>query len=660
MKKTALYIVILWGIILSACTKENPNLVNPPSARESVRIRFINLAGDREVRSLNFDGENIITNGYSIIGKAINPPGDSTIAGVFRNGAAEFVMHRKTKFVRESHNTFFALPSPKDSPEYKAVDTLINVATSSGLPKNTIHTYLKVINAYPDSTISFSVVEGCPNGHAIFPNVGYRSVSPQKELRAGAYPVTIIKNMGDQVEVLGLFDLQLKNDLQYLIIISEGNEGEVKISLLDETNNEENAISTPNQIYEKSAFIRTINLSSVEVNINKLPNVQISSGIRSHSIGNYDNIEACASLTTDSIAVEFMGFTSAKNGLSIDVNKKYTLLVSDDGEKIAGTSVVVPQAQVDYQYNDKALVRVINLANSEKEYNLSIAARHAEGESSFIAGESIASRCKYGKISHIYPIQISSSEYKIPLTLFENSSPAKLLLSTSYKFEAGKSYLAIIHKANDSDREVLYIIEDEETAKDVSKTPTEQFFRLINMVHNMKPIEVSLYGVLNNAKVNYLRSISSVAKIGDNKININGQEFYFSSNREQRDILIALGNNDLERVVNIKTDTDDEVKQQNKAKFRFIHLADEVGNLMISKGNKYGDTLLTDLKYEVLSDYFTEQRANSFSFYIYDTNENNKLLLKADEIKIVEGKQYTIIICGNRKVGYKVFIVQEF
>lgn len=659
MKKTALYIAILWGIILSACTKENPNLVNPPSAKESVRIRFMNFAGDREVRSLNFDGENIITSGYGAIGKAINPPGDSTIAGVFRNGVEEFVLHRKTKFLRESFNTFFALPSPKGSPEYRAVDTLINVGTSSGLPKNTIHTYLKVINAYPDSTISFSVIEGCPNGYPVFANMGYRSVSAQKELRAGAYPVTITKNVGDQVEVLGLFDLVLKNDLQYLIIISEGNEGEVVISLLDETNAEETALTRPNQIYEKSAFIRTINLSSEEVNISKMPNVMITSSLQPLSISDYDNIEACTSLSTDSISVEFMGFVSAVNALSIDVNKKYTLLVSDDGDKVAATSVVIPQAMVDYPYNDKALVRVINLANKDKEYNLSIGGRYTEGENSSTAGENIAQRCKFAKLSHIYPIKISSGDYRIPLTLFENSSPSKLVSSLSYKFEAGKSYLAIIHK-DKNDKVVLYLVEDEEVAKPVNPLPAEQFFRLINIVHNKKPIEVSLDGVLSNAKVEYLRSLSSVARIGENKISINGQEHYFTSNKDQRDILIALGNNDLEKVIKLKSDTDEEVTVQQKAKFRFMHLADGASTLMISKGTKHGDTLNMDLKHEQLSPYYTEHRANSFSFYIYNRDEGDKLILKAEEIKIVEGKQYTIIICGNKNVGYKVFIVQEY
>ena len=45
--------VIIWGLIifsLLACNDENPLLVNPPAKNETVKVRFINLSGDNNIR----------------------------------------------------------------------------------------------------------------------------------------------------------------------------------------------------------------------------------------------------------------------------------------------------------------------------------------------------------------------------------------------------------------------------------------------------------------------------------------------------------------------------------------------------------------------------------------------------------------------------------
>lgn len=657
MKNILSYIFIASVLILYGCIQENPNLVNPPSTKEKVRIRFINYSGDKKIRSLNMNGADVITSEYGINTAAVNPPDDSVFAAVHNGSAEEFKLSQKVQFLRDSYNTFFALPSPKDSKNYRNIDTLIQVSSSIGLPKNTVYSYLKVINAYPDSTITFSIVDGCPNGNALFSNVGYKHYSSQKQVRSGAKPISLIKHNKENMENLGLLDINLKNDSQYLIVISATAEGDFKLSVIDETSNEVSAMVAPNTINEKYAYLRTINLSSQAISVKKLPNESISTDVKPNYISNYDKISACTNQSIDSIAVEYSGFVPTTSSLSINVNKKYTYLVSDAGNKLAGFSIAIPEAEVDYLYADKALIRVINASDETKEYTLSVAGRADTTGNNYVSGETVASKIKYGKISNIYTLPIKSANTKIPLTLFSNTSPAKLLKSVSYNFDQGKSYLIIIKKDN-TEKETIYIIEDNTQSEDAKELKTGQFFRLLNFVSGTPSIDISFNGIISNAKVSYLTSFSSVADVGANTININGKNHSFDANAEQRDILVATGTKDNVDIIDCKSENHPDL-QANQAKFRFLNAAPAINNLTVVLGKATGDTIATELQYKQLTPYKLEQKERSYSIYFFNSL-TNKLLKKIDEIRIVEGKIYTLIFGGDETTGYSIFVLQEY
>ena len=657
MKKALIYIIILVSWLLNGCIQENPNLVNPPSSKEKMFVRFINLAGDQKSRSLVMNGQVAITSEYGMNTMAINPPEDSVIAGVRNGSIEEFTITRKVKFMKESHNTFFALPSPYNSPNYKSIDTLIPVSSSTGLPINTVHSYLKMINVFPDSTISFSIINGCPNGNQLFGAVRYKAVTSQEVVGSGSMPVSLIRNNKEQREVLGLFDLNLLNDRQYLIIISEGIDKNVKFSLLDETTNELISLSEPNIIAEKNAYIRTINFSSEAITVKKLPDEIVSEQVQPNSIGNYDQVSACTTQGIDSLIVEYSEFSPSANALSINVNKKYTYIVSDDGKKKAGLSLVLPEAFVELPYPDKALIRVLNIAEDNSNYTLSIAARMDTSASTYSVGETIASSLKYKQLSNIFLLPIQNESYRIPLTLFANTSPAKLLTSTSFQFKGGKNYLIVIKK-NSDDKEVISIIEDEQQSEIIPESHKEQFFRLVNFVSGAEFISVTLNNILNNAKVSYFTSISSVAGIGANSIKIDGKDFQFISNENQRNVLIAMGGKDNIELFDLKSDNHSDLLS-NQTRYRMMNATYDISSIKIVAEKENGDIISTALAQKQTTEYKTDIKGKIYSFFFYDSS-NNKLLVKANEIKLVEGKVYTIILAGDAKTGYNVYITQEF
>src|SRR5690554_1455472 len=103
---SALLLFVLFA--LSGCPDEDENLVNPPSQAETVNVRFINLAGDYETRSLRMTELVSAPVPYGQSTEVYNPPDDSTKAAVLKDGREEYTPFNQIKFFRNLTYTFFA------------------------------------------------------------------------------------------------------------------------------------------------------------------------------------------------------------------------------------------------------------------------------------------------------------------------------------------------------------------------------------------------------------------------------------------------------------------------------------------------------------------------------------------------------------------------
>lgn len=98
MKNIRIYssaLILTLVFALSGCPEENDSLVNPPSQAETVNVRFINLAGDNQPRSLKMTEFVTPDIAYAQSSETFNPPDDSTFAMVIKGGNEEYYPENK-------------------------------------------------------------------------------------------------------------------------------------------------------------------------------------------------------------------------------------------------------------------------------------------------------------------------------------------------------------------------------------------------------------------------------------------------------------------------------------------------------------------------------------------------------------------------------------
>ncbi len=334
--------------------------MNPPSNIETINIRFINLGGDFQTRNLVFNG-NVPTSdaSYANSTEAMHTPADSAFISIRKSGNIDFSISRMIKFSRDINYSYFALPSPRGDSVYRAVDTVIALTTSLAMPTYSTDAYIKLFNAYPDSTVTFSLMVGCPNSDPIISQIRYRQTSIPTFIRTGKVPISITKYSASGNELIGTFEADLVSQGQYAVITIEQKDGSVGVYLLDEKNKQTSALSPAVSIQERYSDVRMINLSKSPVTGIKFPGDVIAQDLQSNYIGKYNQITACASNSRDSVIVRAIIRQLIHLHHHLRFWKNITLVVADSADMTARTSVLVPPSRIT-SLNGNSSVRVIN------------------------------------------------------------------------------------------------------------------------------------------------------------------------------------------------------------------------------------------------------------------------------------------------------------
>jgi hypothetical protein len=272
-RKTFSFVLVI--LIFSSCIQENPDLVNPPLIVETVNIRFLNLSGDEQPRTLILDRKSISENQiFNTMSAPDTPPYDSVTIQVFKNDFKTYSTIQKFKFARISNYIMIALPNynnPIDSID-KNEDTIIYLQTTILKPNDTNQCYIKFVNCNPDTSINYSIKVGCPNGENLFVDNGIMSVrylqnTGTQAIYEGKRVISIIKNFNSTSsdpdsastppKLIGIFELDLKNLQQYALIINKYDEV-FFVSELDANS----PLQKLNSVAERNAFVRVINLST--------------------------------------------------------------------------------------------------------------------------------------------------------------------------------------------------------------------------------------------------------------------------------------------------------------------------------------------------------------------------------------------------------------
>ena len=644
------------ALALFGCAKENPDLVNPPSNVDYINVRFINLAGDFNPRELKLDG-NYLSSATEFLtsSETVHPSSDSGFLQIYKDDQKEYSPVRLIHFQRNLTYSYFALPSYPSSQNPRSVDTIITMTTSLAMPANTEDCYIKLFNAYPDSLSSFALAIGCPSAPQILSNVFYRQITQPQLVQTGIVALSIIRKNRDGEIILGTFEVNLSSRGQYAVIISQDENHNPKVMLLDEMNSKATALSSPNEILERYSRIRLINISQSSVSAIKQPGDVIANALSQLTIGNYAQVGACKSASLDSVVFYQNGNLSANLNYSFDVLKDYSIVIFDSATKNASNAVVVPPTS-NINYNGKSLITVINATTSIKSFDLSMASRADTSLIGYSAGNDVAKAVSFSQVAQ--PVVMGAGV--LPFSIFTSGTPYSLVFNGLTNVLPDKSYIIIVY--NDAQNNLkVSIVENSQENAPIHSLENCSFLQFLQAVSGTDGIKISIPGQIASGNLYYSNSYAAVLPNTSTTISasINSTNLNIPINPDpsKRYSIIFSGYIDSPDYILLE----DPIPAQDLTnyKFRFVNASNDFNTIAVTK-----DTILDQaialLNYKTISPFSSDYQQKLKTFYFYDV-DSKKQLTKIS-MYFTLGKYYTIVLTGSSKAkgGYSAMILQDY
>jgi len=671
MQKIRIYssaLILTMIFALSGCPEENDSLVNPPSQAETVNIRFINLAGDNQSRSLRMTEYETPEVAYAQATETFNPPDDSTKATVLKGGRDEYGPENQIKFFRKLTYTFFALPTaPGDSLHPLPVDTLIGMNSSLTIPAVTNDAYVRLVNTYSDSNSTFSLVLGCAGGSTLAPGVRYRGYSSSEPVLSGENTFSVIYNRNGISESLGLFRLDMVPRGEYSFVVVKDQTGNPKVYALDELSPAASAFGPAQEVAAKTTNIRTVNFSSKTFDVNLNSELIVSNPTKNH-ISKYTEYTACSGTSISSITAVNGNDTLSSMFSSLEVLRDYSLYLFDEGDKIR--QILAPPFKVFGEAEGKSIIRVVNGNPDYEGITVAFGARKVESDEDLRYGETIARNVKFGSTSSVGIFESGLS----PITVFAATQPAKYITGVNYNLEKDKSYTMVLFKKDDGSPGFT-IIEDKDENKQVVEAEAGVFVQVVNGVAGPESVRIGIEPLISEAanELYYGLNLATVLPIGAAEISVNGKKKSINIESGKRLLVVASGTTGDERILTYQYDPI--VKFDNLYKIRFLNACTEINRITVSRFNLVDcpacPILANNIAYDELSFLQDVNSEAKISLFVYYPEDYANLYHRVDDLKLNFNKAYTVIFTGNSSLGnnddsdntnngYSVVIIQEF
>jgi hypothetical protein len=637
---------------------ENPDLVNPPLKSPTIGLRYLNLSGGGENRTLRLNYTDKIENiPYGTVSSQKNPPADSVFLTIDKNGTEEYTQTKPLKFMTRNVNyTIISLSSKNNTKYYKETDTVIWLSTSLINPENDNDAMLRLLNGNPDSSISYSVRYGCPNGESIITRQNFGVISSKfATIRSGEIPVSILKHQNNETTIIGVYKLNMKAKGQYCLIILPYNDHQI-VYLYDELSKADNAMVPAELLIEKTAKIRIMNFSADNYTVKTGQDEVIVDNLNSHKISDYIDIKACDSQNSDYII--FSGASIIDSiPVSFEVMGIYNCIIADSSSKPGYKKILIPPLYFPTKNQDEATVRVVNTAWKRGGITLSMGLRNtAQG---IKTGERLAVDLQYGEVSSPKNVPAGYA----PLTSFTATEPAKLLESAIGKFDAGKSYIIVLGSSPEGyDR--IYITEDADESKDLVQLKTGVFTQIVAATAGVDNVKIDLFvdgtQYLKDVTIPASGVIATVLPVGEATISSGGVTNTTNGVYYNRLLFVVSGDRNKLDIFNVNSAP---LYPDNRFyRRRFLNTVYTIPEVAVKEDKDNPPNLarvIATTAYGVVSDVSVVGQESRKSYRFFDTSQN-KEIFKSGDLSFSYNKSYSIIFAGSAPTGYSVIIVQEF
>lgn len=642
------YLLFLSLFALLSCTEENPLLVNPPAKNETVKVRFINLAGDNQIRTLQLEDFKIENIAYANTSKALQPPSDSAYLKIVNNNNVEFELTNQVKYLRNTNYTFIALN--KNTCNTCPIDTIVALRTTAAIPESATQSLIKFFNAFPDSNYKYMLKFGCPSGDAFITPQNYLqfNINPVV-IETGVMSLSLVKvpiNNPTAESFVNLYNLNISHKSQYSIILTKIEDKE-QLLLLDENEKETTALQPLELVQDRNARIRVLNLSSEIINASKIGDSNpFAKDIPSHFIDSYRDVLVCNSMKKDTLSANINDNESTTNLLSLKVNSEYTFIVFDSLSYKANKSIIVENENTTL-LNGQSSIRVVNASNSNYPLTLAMGARYEPKSNdfpfSYSSGMILSSKQNFGDISQFVKV----SKGVIPINIFTATEPAKLIYSTRAEISDRKNYLLVITNDDNNNIKVILVDDNYENSK-VAYLNEGIFVQVVNAIPNTENIKINFESqsgempLLQNAEVNFSNSIATVIENKAQNININGKSYTINPETGKRTLVIAslIDNN-----VQIMSNNNKPFSDPNNLQYRFINTSN-INQIRVKKDTASAEPIEASVSMNSFSSYISTNRERKITYYIYD-GDNPNYIHRLNDIFFTLGKSYSVIFGGQ-------------
>ncbi|MEI6088813.1 MAG: hypothetical protein WCR42_00020 [bacterium] len=637
---------------------ENPDLVNPPLKSPSIGVRYLNLSGGGENRSLRMNYTTKIENiPYGTVSTQMNPPADSVFLTIDKNNSSEYEQKKPLKFMTRNVNyTFISLSSKKGAKNYKETDTIVWLSTSLINPENDNDAMLRLFSGNPDSTVSYSVRYGCPNGASIITQQNFGIVSTKfATIRSGEIPVSILKHQNNETTIIGVYKLNLKAKGQYCLIIMPYNDSQI-VYQYDELSKADNALIPAELLIEKTAKIRILNFSADNYTVKTGQDEFVVDDLKYKSISDYVNIKACDSQKSDYLVFTGANVTDTLIA-SFEVMGVYNCIIADSKSTPGYKKILIPPLYFPAKDQNEATVRVVNAAWNRSSITLSMGLRNIKDTTK--TGEILTKDLAYGAISN--PINLQAGY--APLTSFTSTEPAQLLESVIGKLVGGKSYIIVL-SCSPEGYDKIYIIEDADVSSDIAPLKTGVFTQIVAATAGVNEIYIDLYvdgtQYLSNIKIPSSGIVATVIPEGSATLSSGGKSHTTNSLATNRLLLVVSGDRSNTDIFDVNTTP--MYIGSNFYRRRFLNAVYGLSEIAVKEEKDNPPNLapvLTTTAYGKASDISLVWLESRKSFRFFDTSQN-KEIFKSGDLSFSFNKSYSIVFAGSAPTGYSVIIVQEF
>lgn len=658
MKKILLFLVATTAIILTSCIEEDPQLVNPPSKVNKIFIRYINFSGDYQSKRLSYD-VGITTNSveYSKSSVAAHPPADSSHLAILNiNNQTEYKTYRLLKFSPNIFYSYVSLPGPLKDGNPKPTDTIFTIASSLAMPNNTNDAYLKLVNIYPDSVKTFSLILGCPSSLPLFSNVRYLQQTAPSFVRTGTIAFSIISHNEGSPEIVGTYSISTKERGQYAIVIGKNSNGTIGIYTLDELELSENSFKPAQIINQKYTNLKSINISNENVSVIHNNDYVVVENQSKQNISKNHQIVACESQSKDTISIFINNKIVNEFTYSFEVLENYLLVVADSGNKLATKTIIIPPARV-ANYQNKSLIRVLNLAWDYRNIDVSIGSRQDNSSLlGYSSGIALVRNLEYGKYSE--PILIN--EGSIPLSIFTSFEPSEMIDNSNSNISKNKEYLLVV--TQDQNGKLLkYMIETELENAEIQNISKTSFVQILNAILDADLVNISINNEILNGKLYFTNVLATNLLFTNNNISVKSDKseinLILNPKSDHRYTLIICGTStNIDYVL-----LENKIEKTNPlfAQIRFINTIQDIPNISVVENIK-DTSVIARLPFKEYTFYSNLDKIKRYTYYFFDDVTKKSFLNFNFETTL--GKKYSLILAGGSKTKnkYSSILIQEY